>query len=136
MRSATKALDELSLSESSHILRAGLRIFKVESAVQANETLTDWLESTQTWLFENQVGVECLDNWNSIGNNPFRIPVGCLDTLWTWAMYRDIVCKRYRWLADFILRSTTIENQYRRLVEIDSAANQKISNFDERPGMN
>lgn len=26
------------------------------------------------------------------------------------------------WLAEFILRSTTIENQFRRLAEIDSAA--------------
>jgi hypothetical protein len=120
MSSETNALDQQTWSERSHILRDGLRIFKVESAMQANETLTNWLDSTQTWLLEHRVGVESLDDWNSIGNNPFRIAIAGLDSLWTWEMYWDVVCKRYRWLADFIFRSKTIENQFRGLQEIDS----------------
>ena len=122
-----------SLFESSDILLGGLRLFKAESALRADEAITTWIESVQAWLMENQVEAESLADWTSIGKSPFRMSDGVLDTARAWEAYWGIVCKRYRWLADFISNSSTIENQYRRLSEIDDSDSRVKINF-EGPG--
>ena len=129
-RPEARAHNGQSLSPSSDILLAGLRLFKAESALRADEAITTWIESVQAWLVENQVGAESLANWNTMGKSPFKLPDGVLDTARTWELYWDIVCKRYRWLADFISNSSTIENQYRRLSEIDESDSRVKINFD------
>ena len=122
--------DELVLPDSSDILLAGIRLFKVVTVAQADETLTMWIESVQAWLLETHEEVESLANWNTMGNSPFRLSGGVIDTSNAWHSYWEIVGKRYRWLADLISTSGTIENQYRRLSEPDVSSCQAKIGFD------
>lgn len=120
-------------TDSSAIIHDGLLLFKVKSAMQADEALTTWIESVYQWLVENQVESASLANWCTMGKSPFRWSDGILDIPRTWEQYWNIVSKRFRWLADFMSRSLTIENQYRRLNEIEPLECSIKINF-EGPG--
>ena len=117
-------------TDSSTIMQEGLQLFKVKSAIQADRALTTWIESVYQWLVENQVESASLVNWSTMGKSPFRWSDGILDIPRTWEQYRNIVRKRLRWLADFISRSATIENQYRRQTVIEPGGSSIKRNFD------
>jgi len=132
-RPVAAALAEQFIPDDAEILLDGLKLFSVESAPQADERLTDWIFSVQRWLLENKADNESLSSWATLGASPFRLSDGILDSADAWSMYWDIVSRRYRWLAGLLSNSTTVENQYRRLFEIDTPASQSKINF-EGPG--
>jgi len=130
MRPVATVAYQIPLTDSSAIMHQGLLLFKAESAMQADETLTTWIESVHRWLVENSVESASLVTWNTMRKSPFRLPDGVWDTPRTWEQYWNIVSKRFRWLADFISRSATIDSLYRQLTEIEATEIRVKINFD------
>ena len=96
---------------------------------EAESGLEHWEADVTRWLLERHVESEIIVEWHTLAENPFSKWPDDADDPLLWASFREVVRKRYRWLAELISRSITVERQYHNRYEADDDRPSKI-NFD------
>jgi len=114
---------------SARIILGWQHLLNPVSLDEAESGLEHWEADVTRWLLERHVESEIIVEWHTLAENPFsKWPIDADDPL-LWASFREVVRKRYRWLAELISRSITVESQYHDRYEADDDRPSKI-NFD------
>ena len=99
------------------------------SLYEAESGLEHWEADVTRWLMAHHVESRIIAEWHTLAENPFSKWPDDADDPLLWASFREVVRKRYRWLAELLSRSITVESQYHNSYEADDDRPSKI-NFD------